>query len=164
MAAPLVTRSFTVDEYHRMLEAGILGEDDRVELLGGQVVEMTPIGPRHARCVDGLASTFSRCAGDMVTVRIQNPLVLGVHEEPEPDLALVVPRPGRYGDAHPGPGDVLLVVEVVESSLARDRDLKLPIYAAALQIGGIHTGSPGCCCGRDAKRAGEPPVRPSQYD
>jgi Uma2 family endonuclease len=131
MAAPLVTRSFTVDEYHRMAEAGILHEDDRVELLDGQVVEMTPIGPRHARCVDGLAGMFTWRLGDGVIVRIQNPLAVGIHQEPEPDVALVRLRPGRYGDAHPGPRDVLLVVEVAESSLATDRDNKLPIYASA---------------------------------
>ena len=131
MAAPLVTRSFTVDEYHRMAEAGILREDDRVELLDGQIVEMSPIGPRHARCVDDLGRLFSRRADHTVIVRIQNPLVLGVHQEPEPDLALVVARPDRYGRAHPGPTDVLLVIEVADTSLARDRERKLLIYASA---------------------------------
>jgi Uma2 family endonuclease len=114
-----------------MAEADILREDDRVELLDGRIVEMSPIGPRRARCVDDLGRLFSQRAGHTVIVRIRNPLVLGVRQEPEPDLALVVARPDRYGRAHPGPTDVLLVVEVAETSLARDRERKLPIYAGA---------------------------------
>jgi Uma2 family endonuclease len=88
MATPLTTRRFTV-EYHRMAEAGILTDDDRIELLDGQIVPMTPIGRRHAGCVNRLTALFARFAGDAATVSVQNPLVLGEHQEPQPDLALL---------------------------------------------------------------------------
>lgn len=131
MPVPLTTYRFTVDEYHCMGEAGVFHEDDRVELINGQVVEMTPIGPRHARCVDDLNRLFTRLAGDTAIVRVQNPVVLGKHHEPQPDLALLRRRPDRYGQAHPRPADVLVVVEVAETSLAYDRDIKIPLYARA---------------------------------
>ena len=82
MGMPLTRRSFTVDEYHRMAEAGILGEDDRVELIDGQVVAMTPIGPAHASCVNRLTALFAPLAGRQATLSVQNPVVLGEHEEP----------------------------------------------------------------------------------
>ena len=122
---------FTVEDYHRLAEVGVLGEDDRVELLDGQIVEMTPIGPEHAGCVDALTRLLSRLVGDAGVVRVQNPLVLGSRWEPQPDLALLRPRADGYRAAHPGPGDVLLVIEVADTSLESDRDVKLPLYAAA---------------------------------
>jgi hypothetical protein len=131
MAMPLTHRRFTVDEYHRMAETGILTPDDRVELLDGEIVEMSPIGPRHARCVDDLNRLFQRRAGEAAIVRVQNPIVIGTHHEPEPDIVLAAPRPDRFGDAHPGPRDVLLLVEVADASLIRDRLRKIPIYAQA---------------------------------
>jgi len=131
VAAPLTRRRFTVTEYHRMAEAGILREDDRVELLDGEVVEMTPIGPRHAGRVKRLNRIFSARVGDRAIVSVQDPIVLGTHWEPEPDVVLLRPRPDFYGSAHPRPEDVLLVVEVAETSLERDREIKLPAYAAA---------------------------------
>lgn len=131
MAAPLTTRRFTVDEYHRMAEAGILTEDDRVELLDGQIVPMTPIGRRHAGCVNRLTALFSRLAGDAATVSVQNPLVLGEHHEPQPDLALLRYRADGYGARLPGAADVLLVVEVADTTIERDRERKIPLYAQA---------------------------------
>ena len=118
-------------DYHRLAEVGILHEDDRVELLDGQVVVMSPIGPRHAGCVDRLTRLLSRAVGDLAVVRVQNPVVLGESAEPEPDLALLCPPIERYAAAHPQPEEVLLVIEVADSSLAYDRDVKLPLYAAA---------------------------------
>ncbi len=129
MGMPLTHRRFTVDEYHRMAEAGILGEDDRVELLDGEIVQMSAIGPRHARCIDDITRLFVRRAGDTVIVRVQNPVTIDINGEPEPDLALLVRRPDRYGDTHPGPGDTLLVVEVADASLSYDRGRKVPAYA-----------------------------------
>ena len=131
MGMPLATRRFTVDEYHRMAEAGIFHEDDRVELLDGQIVEMTPIGPEHAGCVDDLAQWLTQHLRGSAIVRVQNPVQLGDHAEPQPDIAVVRPRPGGYRGGHPGPRDVLLVVEVADTSLRDDRERKLPLYAQA---------------------------------
>ncbi|TMI76710.1 MAG: Uma2 family endonuclease [Bacillati bacterium ANGP1] len=129
MGMQLVRRSFTVDEYHRMAEAGILGEDDRVELIDGQVVAMTPIGPAHGSCVNRLNMLFAPLAGRQATVSVQNPLVLGEHEEPQPDLTVLRYRADGYRERHPGASDVLLVIEVADASLESDRRTKIPLYA-----------------------------------
>jgi len=131
MPARLLKGPFTVDDYHRMAEVGILGADDRVELLDGQIVEMTPIGPDHAGCVDDLTRLLLRLAGASALVRVQNPVILGQHWEPQPDVTLLRPRPGGYRKGHPGPEDILLVVEVADASLGPDREVKLPRYARA---------------------------------
>jgi Uma2 family endonuclease len=131
-AAGLVPHRFTVADYSRMAEAGILDEDDRVELLGGQVVDMSPIGPPHASTVDALGEAFAPLVvARRVTVRTQNPLALGEYDEPEPAVAVVRPRADRYATGHPGAADVLLLVEVAETSLARDQWAKAALYAAA---------------------------------
>jgi hypothetical protein len=124
-------RRFTVDEYYRMGEAGVFGEDDRVELLDGRIYVLSPIGSEHASCVDRLTRLFVRRAGDDAIVRIQNPIRLDEASEPEPDLALLYPRDDAYASEHPGPEDVMLVVEVADTSLQFDRDVKRPLYAAA---------------------------------
>lgn len=133
MAASIqvLKRRFTVEEYYKMAEAGILSEDDRVELLDGEIVEMTPIGSSHAATVDRLTRLFSRLVGEAAFVRVQSPIRLSEHSEPQPDLALLKPRPDFYAPAHPGPEDVLLVVEVAETSVGIDRKLKIPLYAKA---------------------------------
>ena len=129
MEVQVSKRLFTVDEYHRMAEAGILGEDDRVELIEGEIVEMTPIGSRHAAVVDRLNRLFSRRAGEHVIVRVQNPIRLGERSEPQPDVTLLRFREDFYASSHPGPEDVLLVVEVAETSAEYDRRVKVPLYA-----------------------------------
>lgn len=126
-----VARLFTTDEYHRMGTAGILSTHDRVELIGGQVVRMSPIGIRHASCVDRLTALFAARLGKRAIVRVQNPIVLSRMTEPQPDLALLRPREDFYAERHPHPADVLLVVEVTDSSRAYDREVKLPLYARA---------------------------------
>ena len=131
MAVQLLRRVFTVEEYHRMVDAGILREDDRVELLEGEIVEMTPIGSRHAACVDRLNSLFVRGLGQRGIVRVQSPVRLGERSEPQPDLALLRARPDFYAQAHPGPTDILLLVEVAETSTDVDREVKVPLYARA---------------------------------
>lgn len=131
MAVQLLRRFFTVEEYHRIAEAGIFQEDDRVELLEGEIIRMTPIGSHHATCVRRLNRPFSMAAGERVIVDVQNPIRLGEHSEPQPDLTLLRPRPDFYGEAHPGPADILLVVEVAESSANMDREVKVPLYARA---------------------------------
>ncbi len=123
-------RLFTVAEYHRMAEAGILSEDDRVELLEGEIVTMSPIGSRHAACVARLTALLSG-AGRRAILWVQNPIRLGEHSEPQPDVALLKSRPDFYASSHPGPEDVLLVVEVAETSAATDREVKVPPYACS---------------------------------
>jgi Uma2 family endonuclease len=125
----VVRHRFSVEDYHRMAQAGILGEDDRVELIEGEVVQMSPIGPRHAAQVARLQALLQEAVGRRAIVWVQNPLRLGEHSEPEPDLALLRPREDYYAAAHPGPEDVLLVVEVADTSADYDRQVKVPLYA-----------------------------------
>jgi Uma2 family endonuclease len=122
---------FSVEEYYRMSQAGILDEDDHVELIEGEIVEMTPIGSRHAACVKRLNALFSRQVSDRAIVQVQDPVRLGEYSEPQPDLALLRLQSSFYAEAHPGPGDVLLLVEVAETSSRYDRDVKIPLYAEA---------------------------------
>jgi Uma2 family endonuclease len=114
-----------------MGEAGILGEDDRVELIDGEILAMTPIGPRHAHCVRRLIALLTSRVATSAIVDVQNPLVLGEHSEPQPDVVLLRPRPDFYRHSHPGPQDVLLVIEVADSSSDYDRTVKVPQYARA---------------------------------
>ncbi len=122
-------RLFTVDEFHRMAEAGILGEDDRVELIEGELIEMTPIGSRHAACVNRLVKLLS--SPDPYLLSVQNPVSLSPRTELQPDIALLKPRPDYYASAHPGPNDVVLIIEVADTSAAADREVKLHLYARA---------------------------------
>ncbi|HBH00339.1 MAG TPA: Uma2 family endonuclease [Candidatus Rokubacteria bacterium] len=125
-------RLFTAEEYHRMGEAGILHDDDRVELIEGEIVEMAPIGSPHAGTVDRLNRLFTSRLGERAIVRVQGPVLLAaVESEPEPDLALLLPRPDFYTTGHPEPPDVLLALEVMDTSVERDRRVKLPLYARA---------------------------------
>jgi Uma2 family endonuclease len=124
-----VTRRWTVHEYHRMGEAGILGEDDRVELIDGEVVEMAPIGGWHAGRVTQLTRLLGRQLAEEFLLAVQNPVRLGERDEPQPDLSVI--RDRDYGRSLPEPADVLLVVEVADTSLAYDRSVKLPNYARA---------------------------------
>ncbi|MBI2490826.1 MAG: Uma2 family endonuclease [Candidatus Rokubacteria bacterium] len=128
----LKRRQFSVKDYHRMIETGILTEDDRVELLEGEIVEMGRPGPPHQGTVDRLTRLFSSRLGDRVIVRVQGPVLLAsVESEPQPDLALLVPRPDFYVTGHPEPPDILLAIEVMDTSVDKDRRVKLPLYARA---------------------------------
>jgi Uma2 family endonuclease len=132
MAVELTRRLFTVHDYYRMAEAGILSADDRVELIEGEIIQMPPIGSLHASVVDRLlALTYAELQPRQVHVRVQNPVRLDDRSEPVPDLALLRPRTDRYRSAHPTPRDVLLLIEVSDTSLAYDRDIKVPLYASA---------------------------------
>jgi Uma2 family endonuclease len=122
---------FTVSDYYRMAEVGILDADERVELLRGEVVEMTPIGPPHGGCVNKLIRLLVESTGQRACVSSQNPFSLDDYSEPQPDLVLARPRPDFYSEAHPRPADVLLVIEVADTSLDKDRKVKLPLYAEA---------------------------------
>jgi hypothetical protein len=129
MAVEAVKRIFSVEEYHRMHGAGILGEDDRVELLDGELFEMTPISSRHAAAVKRLLHLFAARVAGRAIVSIQDPIGLGGVSEPQPDLCLLAPRDDFYASAHPTAADVLLLVEVSDTSQAYDRNVKLPLYA-----------------------------------
>jgi Uma2 family endonuclease len=131
MSVRFLKGRFTVDDYHRLAQIGILGADERVELLDGQIVEMSPIGPRHAGCVKNLARLLYRKLGDAVLLGVQDPVVLGARSEPQPDIAVLKPRADTYSSAHPRPEDILLVIEVADTSLESDREVKLPLYAGA---------------------------------
>ena len=119
----------SVEAFHRMGETGILGPADRVELIDGEIIDMSPIGALHAAIVDLLARHLARSAQASVFIRCQNPLRLDDLSEPEPDIAILKPRADFYTTGHPGPADVLLVVEVADSSLAYDLGVKVPLYA-----------------------------------
>lgn len=118
-----------VRDYYRMAEAGILTREDRVELIEGEIVEMVPIGSGHSGTVNALTYRLTRAAGDRALVSVQGPLRLSDSSEPQPDLMLLQPRADFYRNAHPTAAEVLLLVEVAQSSLAYDRKVKLPLYA-----------------------------------
>ena len=125
------TRKFTVREYFRMVEAGILQEDERVELIGGEILVMAPMGPPHFSGIMRYNRVFGRLAGDRFAVLVQAPLPLDEHSAPEPDLALLKFREDDYVGGYAGPEDTLLVIEVAESSLNYDRDVKAHVYGRA---------------------------------
>jgi Uma2 family endonuclease len=131
MTVQLLKRLFTVAEYYQMAQAGILSEDDRVELIEGEIVTMSPIGSRHAGCVNRLNRHFSQGVGNRALVSVQNPIRLNDYSEPEPDLALLRPRPDFYTQTHPEAQDVLLLIEVADTSTEYDRKVKIPLYARA---------------------------------
>lgn len=118
-----------VQDFHRMGEAGIFDEDSRVELIEGEIIDMTPIGTIHAGAVNRLSNIIKLAVGSAAIVSTQNPIVLGERSEPEPDIALLKPRHDFYSTAHPRAEDVLLLIEVAESSLRYERDVKIPLYA-----------------------------------
>jgi Uma2 family endonuclease len=125
----LQRRRFTVAEYARMLTAGILSEDDRVELIDGEVCVMSPIGPLHAALVDRLTRILVLLCATSAIVRVQSAIQLNDYTEPQPDLAVLQPRDDFYATAHPLAAEVLLVIEVADTSIAYDREEKLPRYA-----------------------------------
>ena len=112
-----------------MTQEGILTEYARVEHIDGEIVQTTPIGRRNAACVDRLNRLFADNLGHAVQIRVQNPVRLDEHSEPQPDVALLRPRPDFYASGHPTPADVLLLVEVAETSVQVDRQVKVPLYA-----------------------------------
>lgn len=122
-------RPFTVADYYRMSETGILSESDRVELIEGEIVAMSPAGSRHAGKINILTRLLILSVGDRAVVSIQNPLRLNDLTQPEPDLAVLKPRADSYEEATPDPEDVLLIIEVADSSLGYDRAVKAPLYA-----------------------------------
>ncbi|MGG6268127.1 Uma2 family endonuclease [Leptolyngbya sp. AN03gr2] len=129
MTTEVLKRLFTVAQYHRMMEAGVFQEGDRVELIRGEIVEMTPIGTRHAAGVRRLTHLFFRKFGDQIIISGQNPVEVDEYSEPQPDIALLRRRDDFYVSAHPTPNDVFLLIEVSDSTIRYDRTIKIPLYA-----------------------------------
>lgn len=123
-------RKFSVEEYHRLIETGILTQKDRVELVFGEIIERSPIGPKHAGNLDRIDKFLTLLVMDDGIVRVQSPIQLGTHSEPEPDISLLKPRDDFYTTSHPCEYDVLLILELSDSSLKYDKETKLPLYAS----------------------------------
>lgn len=119
---------FTVDEYYKMIELGMLKDYEKAEIIEGELIQKMPIGDRHAAVVNTLNRFFSRNLDDYVLVSVQNPVRLSDYDEPEPDLALADLRKFD-GKRHPRPDEIILLVEVSDSTVKYDRDKKLPLYA-----------------------------------
>ena len=122
-------RKLDVWDYHRMGDAGVFGEGDRVELIEGELVAMSPIYGPHLGAVIALSQLLVPLTIGQALVSVQNPVRLGDRSEPQPDVALLRPRSDSYRGGAPGPQDVLLLIEVADSSLRYDRAVKLPLYA-----------------------------------
>jgi len=131
MSVEVIKRRFTVDDYHRMAQTGILLPDDRVELIDGEVVAMSPIGSRHSACIDRATRALVILLMDRAIVRVQSSVRLNRYNEPEPDLVLLRPQADFYASRIPGPADIFLIIEVAESSVDYDREVKAPLYAGA---------------------------------
>lgn len=125
----LLKRKFTVKQYQKMAESGILTEDDRVELLRGEIIEMSPIGRRHAACVNRLVRLFTPLLGTRAIVSPQNPVELDDTSQPQPDIALLRPRADFYESGHPQSSDIFLLVEVADTTVEIDREIKISLYA-----------------------------------
>jgi Uma2 family endonuclease len=125
-----VTRhKISVDEYYRMAEVGLLAPDARVELIEGEIVDMAPIGSGHSGSVSLLTQRFVRAVGERAVVMVQGPIRLGPRSEPQPDLAILQPRADFYRRGHPAAADVLLLIEVSDTTLKYDLETKVPLYA-----------------------------------
>lgn len=122
---------FSVRDYYRMAETGVLRPDARVELLNGQIIDMSPIGPFHGGVTNFLTEIFTAASKGRWRTAVQNPVRLDDHSEPQPDLALLKPSPDFYRRRHPAPADVFLLVEVFDTSLENDQEEKLPAYGRA---------------------------------
>jgi Uma2 family endonuclease len=131
MAAVLTRVRFTVDDYHRMADAGILAEDDRVELIDGEIVRMSPVGAQHAGTTKKLNRLLTLTLGDAAMIGVQDPVRLADDTEPEPDISVLRPRADFYRQSHPVPPEILLLIEVADTSLLADRLVKIPRYARA---------------------------------
>jgi Uma2 family endonuclease len=130
MTARPAPHRFSVTLYEKMIDNGILREDDRVELIRGEIVAKMPIGKQHAACVKRLNRLFNSLLGAQAVVSVQDPIQFA-DSEPEPDIALLVPKGDYYASDKPAPADVLLIVEVADTSLEYDREAKGAVYAEA---------------------------------
>ena len=122
-------KQVTIDLYQQMGEKGLLTQEDRVQLIEGEILEMPPVGTRHGSVTGRLDRWLNRTVGDAAIVRLSDPVNLGQYSQPQPDLTLLKPRADDYVASHPGPGDVLLLVEVSDTTLEFDQGRKLELYA-----------------------------------
>jgi Uma2 family endonuclease len=122
---------FTTEQYQIMYERGVFPPDDRYELINGEIRKISPIGIKHAVCVACLTKTFERKLGDHVIIWAQNPISINEHSQPQPDIALLKWRDDFYANGLPTPADILLIIEVADSTIAYDREIKTPLYAAS---------------------------------
>ncbi len=125
----LLRKKFTITEFEQMAETGIIKDEDRFELIEGELIDMGKIGKRHASCVDRLNDLFRDKFGKGVLVRSQNPIQLGNYSQPQPDLAILTRKNDYYETAHPTPEDIFLLVEVADTTIETDREIKIPLYA-----------------------------------
>ncbi|MEA5619045.1 Uma2 family endonuclease [Cronbergia sp. UHCC 0137] len=131
MTVQLLKHKFTTEQYHLMHEAGVFSESDRLELINGEITEMSPIGKKHAVCVARLDRIVQKKLSDRTMVWVQNPIRLDNNSEPQPDLAILKLRDDFYVENLPTPPDILLIIEVADSTITYDREIKMPLYAAA---------------------------------
>lgn len=125
----VTTKRFTLAEYHRLVELGFLTEDDRVELIRGELIQMAAKGTLHSVCNTKLVRELDRLIGDHAVVRGQEPIILSADSEPEPDVVVTLGQPDDYLDNHPDPNDIVLLIEVSDSTLEYDQTIKLSLYA-----------------------------------
>lgn len=125
------TRSFTLDEYHRLIEIGFFDEDERIELIRGEIIKMAAKGTPHTTCCSNLIRELVPLIAGQADLRCQDPITLPSSSEPEPDFAIVQQRADNYLSAHPTPPDIILLIEIAASSLAYDQEVKIPLYAEA---------------------------------
>lgn len=125
----LLTRKFTTQQYHQMAETGIFDPQENLELITGEIITMSPVGFRHAFVTNYLTNFFPRNLGEQVIVSSQNQINLGNESEPQPDVVLLRPRDDFYATQLPTPADIFLLIEVADTSLTYDREIKIPLYA-----------------------------------
>ncbi|MEM9390455.1 MAG: Uma2 family endonuclease [Bacteroidota bacterium] len=131
MEVQLSKRLMSVNEYHIMAEAGKLTSEDRVELIQGEILEMSPVGTKHVATVDKLTNLLVKVASDAAIIRVQNPVYINDLNEPEPDISVLKPIGDNYADNHPGGHDTLLVIEVSDTTYHYDKEVKVPLYGSA---------------------------------
>jgi Uma2 family endonuclease len=129
VAIQLTPRRFSAAEYHQMIEAGVFGQDERLELIDGEIVQMSPIGDRHAACVRRLNELLVELVARRAIVDVQDPIIVTAAYAPQPDLAVLRPRSDYYASQTPTAADCLLVIEVADTSAEYDRQIKMPRYA-----------------------------------
>lgn len=125
----LPTRKISIETYHKMVEIGVFNEDERIELIRGEIIEMSPVGIKHATCVKKLNQLFAQKLGIKIILGVQDPIKLNDNSEPQPDLVLLKPKSDFYATGHPKPEDILLLIEVSDRSIEYDRQIKIPLYA-----------------------------------
>ncbi len=124
-------RKFTIDEYHRLVDLGFFTENDRIELIRGEIIEMAPKRTPHSVCNSQLWKQLYELIGKQAEIRVQEPIILPSNSEPEPDVVIAKKKNDNYISAHPTVADIILIIEISDSTIQYDRETKLPLYAEA---------------------------------